>query len=198
MKRTGGAIAVAVVLFAAGVAQALDFSADMVTTTRGQRMSSKVFVANDKVRIEAAGAMTITRIDMKVAWLIMPKQGMYMEQPFDPEKVAGTAEKMPGELERVSLGADMVDGKPAMKYRITYTTRDDRATVIQWVDVASDIPIKTEAEDGSWSMEYKNLKVGAQDPSLFEIPAGYQKFTMPDMNEMMSEARKRAGAREQQ
>jgi len=33
-------------------------------------------------------------------------------------------------------------------------------------------------------MELKNLKIGKQDPKLFEIPAGYQKFEMPSMGDI--------------
>jgi len=185
MKRVMIAAVVAAVMAVAGTAQALEFSADMVSTAAGQQVSGKIYVANDKVRMEMPGATTITRIDAKVVWVIMPEQEMYMEQPFDPEKIAGATEKMPGEIERTPLGTEAVDGKEAQMYRITYTSKAAEATVLQWVDKASGIPVKTEAEDGSWSMEYRNLVIGAPDASLFEIPSGYKKFALPNMANMM-------------
>jgi hypothetical protein len=36
-----------------------------------------------------------------------------------------------------------------------------------------------EAVDGSWSVEYKNVSLGPQPDSLFEVPEGFQKATMP-------------------
>lgn len=173
----------------AGAAQALDFSADMVSTAGGQRMSGKIYVTKDKVRMDMAGTTTITRMDRNVAWVLMPQQGMYMEQAVEPERLAGTAEKMPGEIERVFLGDERVDGRPAKKYRIVYKSAMGRASVVQWVDNASGIPVKTESEDGSWTMEYKNLKLGVPDDSLFEIPSGYKKFAMPSMEDIMRAAR---------
>ena len=35
--------------------------------------------------------------------------------------------------------------------------------------------VKTEAVNGEWKQEYKNLKMGKQPDSLFEIPTGYKK-----------------------
>ena len=51
--------------------------------------------------------------------------------------------------------------------------------VYQWWATDINFPIKTEDVDGQWKQEYKNIKMGKQDDSLFEIPAGYKKFEMP-------------------
>jgi len=166
----------------AGVAQALDFSADMVSTAKASgSMSGRIFVAKDKVRMEAGGAITITRTDKGVSWVIIPGQNVFIEQQVDPNKIAGATEKMPGEIERTLLGPDAVDGRPVNKYRIVYTSRMGNAAVFQWIDTATGIPLKTEASDGSWSMEYKNLAVGRQPEAIFEIPAQYRKMTIPTM-----------------
>lgn len=49
----------------------------------------------------------------------------------------------------------------------------------QWVATDIHFPIKTAAIDGSWSMEYRNIRMGPKPDSLFEIPKGYQKTTVP-------------------
>lgn len=188
MNKTILLLIVSALLMSASAVQALDFSADVVTTAGGQRMAGKIYVANDKVRMDIAGASTIARMDKQVSWVLMPQQSLYMEQPIDPERVAGATEKMPGEVERVALGPDTLDGRAVSKYRVTYASREGRATMIQWVDNDTSIPIKSAAENGSWTMEYRNLQTGAQDPSIFEIPAGYKKFAMPNMNDMMRAA----------
>ncbi len=188
MKKISFVMMVLVVLGIAGVVQALDFSADMVSTGEGRSFVGKIFVSNDKIRMEMMGTTTITRMDKKVAWMIMPEQKVYMEQPFDPEKVAGATEKMPGEVERDLIGEDSVNGKAASKYRVIYTSNVGKSTVFQWIDKVSGIPVKTVSEDGSWAVEYRNLNVGAQDASLFEIPTGYKKFAMPKMDDIMQSA----------
>ena len=182
------AVSVLISFVFSNLALALDFSADMVNTSKEGSFTGKIFAAKDKIRMEMAGAVTITRMDKNVAWVIMPQEKMYMEQPFDPEKIAGATEKMPGEIERTLVGHDTIDDRAADKYRIVYTSNEARATVFQWVESASGIPLKTEAMDGSWSMEYKNLVIGAQSDSLFEIPAGYAKFVMPKMADVIRAA----------
>jgi hypothetical protein len=51
--------------------------------------------------------------------------------------------------------------------------------------MATDInfPIKMAAIDGSWSIEYKNIKTLAAD-NLFDLPAGYKKMSIPAMPAM--------------
>jgi hypothetical protein len=39
--------------------------------------------------------------------------------------------------------------------------------------------VKKQDENGTWTVEFENIHLGPQDPSLFEIPAGYQKMEMP-------------------
>ncbi|MDO9529717.1 MAG: hypothetical protein Q7J27_11240, partial [Syntrophales bacterium] len=119
-----------------------------------------------------------TRIDKNVVWILMPAQNMYMEQPIRPEDMAAATDKMPGEIERKLVGKETIDGKTTNKYRIVYTAADKKETIFQWITVDSGLPIKTEAADRSWTIEYKNLKIGKQPDTLFEIPAGYQKFSL--------------------
>jgi len=161
-----------------GLAIAQDFSADIVSTTKGGVLTGKIFVAKEKTRMEMSQAITITRMDKNVVWILMPEQRMYMEQPLKPENVVATADKMPGEIERKLIGKETVDGKMTNKYRIVYTVGDKKETIFQWITIDSGFPVKTAAEDGSWASEYKNLKTGKQPDTLFEIPTGYQKFSL--------------------
>ncbi len=52
------------------------------------------------------------------------------------------------------------------------------------------IPSLSSPAEGSrpmefWGFEYKNLKTGPQSTNLFEPPADYEKFAMPDLGGMM-------------
>jgi outer membrane lipoprotein-sorting protein len=175
------------ILFWAGLAAAEDFSADMVSTSQGAVSKGKIYITKDKVRMEAPGSIAITRIDKKVVWVLMPQDKMYMEQPFDPGAIVGTAAKVSNEIERNLMGQEMVDGKMASKYRVIYDQNGKRTTIYQWFLSGLKIPVKTAAVDNSWVMEYKNIKTGSQPDSLFELPAGYQKFSyqMPSMKDAL-------------
>lgn len=183
MKRfaIGIALITLIVLMAAAAAHAAGFSADVVSSSPAGTFTGKIYVDNDKVRMELPMAVTITRMDTKTAYTLMPAQRMYMEQKFDPAQAAATREKLQGEIERTLIGTDTVDGSPAKKYKVSYESDGMKASVYQWMRDGLEIPVKTAAVDGSWAIEYKNLKVGTQDAGLFEIPSDYQKFSYGNM-----------------
>lgn len=161
---------------------ALDFSADMVNTSKGGVFKGKIFMAKDKSRMETDDAVTITRLDKKVVWILMPKDKMYMEQPFDPAQAAATKAstgKMDNEIERKLLGKEKIDGRMAEKFQVVYQQDGKKESVYQWIVPDIKIPVKLAAADNSWTMEYKNIKTSKQPDSLFEVPAGYEKFAMP-------------------
>ena len=163
--------------YAAEIA-ANEFSADMISHSGKNTVQAKIYVAGDKTRIEMPGSIMITRLDKKLTWIVMSVQRMYMEQAIDLKAVPKTAEKLIGEIERVSLGMETVDGKSAEKFKVTYKEGPANVTVYQWLG-ASKIPVKIEDAGGAWSIEYKNLSVEPQPANLFEIPEGFKKFSMP-------------------
>ena len=181
---SGVLVIVALTFLFGGITFAQDFSADMVSTTKDGVFIGEIFVTKDKTRMEMPQAITITRMDKNIVWILMPEQKMYMEQPLKPENVPATSDKMPGEIERKLMGAETINGKTTNKYRIVYTVGNKKETIFQWITTASGFPIKSAAGDGSWAAEYKNLKTGKQLDSLFEIPAGYQKFEMPSIPDL--------------
>ncbi|MBU2227203.1 MAG: hypothetical protein KJ936_05970 [Proteobacteria bacterium] len=61
-------VVISIFLFG-GIAIARDFSADMVSTTKGGVVTGKIFVAEEKTRMETPQAITITRIDKNVVWI---------------------------------------------------------------------------------------------------------------------------------
>jgi len=178
-----------------------DFSADMVTYADQGSFRAKIFLSGEKSRIEMPGVVTISRMDKKAVWMLMPDQKMYMEQPFDPRSTMGMRDKISGEVERKAEGSEMVDGRMAKKYFVTVVVDGKTESVYQWIDESVSIPVKTAAFDGSWSSEFKDIKVGRQDASLFEIPEGYKKMdmVMPYMqgfSKAMSEAAQGEGSGE--
>ncbi len=175
MKRFAGCAAAALAL-AAGLAAAEDFSADIVTTGGSSVFQGTLFSSKDKTRIETPESVVITRMDKRVVWVLMPAENMYMEQPLQSKNILYCTDLIPGELERTFVGTDTVDGRQTRKYRIVYIEGAARETVFQWFTTDSHIPIKTAAEDGRWSTEYRNVRAGPQPGSVFEIPAGYRKF----------------------
>ena len=183
MLGLGAVVGVGVLLAAVG-AGAQEFSADMVSREGKQTVNARIYVTPQKVRMEMSESVMIIRRDKNISWMLMPADKMYMEHPVDMSSSPKVSKNFDGEIERVAMGTEAVDGQPAEKVKVTYTEKGKNVSVYQWLR-GGQIPIKVEAVDGSWSMEYKNLKVGPQPVDLFEPPADYEKFAMPGLGEMM-------------
>ena len=184
MRKTAltGALFVLVLCVVTG-AFAIEFSADMVSTTHGQTTTSKVFAKDQKFRMEPKGQPTysIVRGDKQVVWMVMPDQKSYMEMKTNPGQQLKVEEKVQGEVSRKLIGAETVDGHPTQKYEVTYAERGKTDKLYQWMATDIKFPVKMAAVDGSWTMEYKNIKMGTQPASLFELPSGYNKMAVPSM-----------------
>lgn len=179
--KTGVILMAAIVFLCSGHVFSMDmqnFSADMVSRANGQMMQGKIYVSGKKVRTEMAGSIMIARPDLNVAYVIMPAERMYMEQAINMKMLPKTSDKLEGEVERVSLGKEVIDGNQTEKFKVVYIEGGMRAEAYQWL-MDSGFPVKMEAVDGTWSVEYKNISLNAPSDDLFEPPAGYQKLSMP-------------------
>ena len=173
---------------------AFELTTDFVSTYDGQTTTSKMYMKDTKVRVESAGQpfYSIIRSDKKVMWMVSPAEKTYMEMPFDQSRAPKTDEKFKGEISRRLLGKETIDRHPTEKYEVVYNENGKDIKVYQWI--AKDInnfPIKLMAVDGSWMVEYKNIKTSAPD-NVFEVPAGYTKTSMPAMPNMQGMERRPA------
>ena len=169
------------VLGAAACAFAAAFAADVVGQSQEGAINGKIYMQGGNVRMEMAQAVTITRMDQKVVWIMMPSERMYMEQPLNPRDAIMSGRAKSDETQKKSLGPDTVDGKQTEKFQVTYDYDGTTSSVYEWIESSLGMPIKVAAVDGSWWMEYHNVTTGPQEASLFEVPGGYQKFSMPSM-----------------
>lgn len=171
------------VIILSGIASAMEFSADTVMTTKESKMTGKMYFKADRIRmdmnVKKGNMSTITRMDKKVIWNIMPAQKMYMEMPFNQQDKPKVEEKMEGEIERKQVGSENIDGHPTKKYLITYKSGKGKEQMHQWLATDINFPVKTASIDGTWTQEYKNIKIGSQANDLFEVPAGYKKMQLP-------------------
>jgi len=168
-----------------------EFSADMIQKSPMGNTNGKVFVKGEKFRQEmnmgGKKQIMIFQKDKGVVWVLMPELKMYMEMSAGGQQ--NMAPATPEEMEKMGdkkyLGEEKVNGYKCKKYR--YTSNDPSVgTTTMWISKKLNFPIKTEMEgsSGTMSMEYKNIQEKKLPDSLFEIPAGYQKMSMPSMPNM--------------
>jgi len=76
-------------------------------------------------------------------------------------------------------GLDEVNGRQAEKWELTMTYPDGRKSLSkQWYDPQLKITIREEMP-GGYLRELRNIKVGKQSRTLFDIPKDYQKISPP-------------------
>lgn len=149
----------------------------------------QVYHAPGKERMEfdAGGQKmaSILRLDRKVAWLLMPQMNAYTETSI--ERYVSRTPQGYDVVEHKEVGTETVNGYKAVKYHTTFRTKDGATgSGYYWV-VDDSIPIKMDldvTDNGKTrhvTMELTNLKIGPQDASLFEPPAGYRKMSIPTM-----------------
>lgn len=186
MKKYLTGVLIVIVFFCVtlSIAQPREFSALIVTKSARMTQSMRMYFKEKKSRMEMQGnsRYNILREDKQVMWMVMPDEKKYMEmpfKPFKPQEKPQIEKKIMGEVSRAEIGAEVIDGHPTKKYEITYKSGDRTDKMYQWLATDLNFPIKTAAIDGSWSTEFKDIKIGHQPDSLFEPPAGYEKVTMP-------------------
>jgi len=170
------------VLLASSISSAADFTADMVISARGEKdTQGKVYMQGVKMRMEMGApneddkVITITRPDKKLVWVMMPEEKMYMEQPYqeDPKMKEWTPAQ---EAKSKFIGKETVSGLECKKYQL------EGEQTFYWISDKISFPVKTQAPEGT--MVLKNIQPGKISGGLFEIPGGFEKFSMPGMGGM--------------
>jgi Domain of unknown function (DUF4412) len=180
------------------------FSADMATTSAhgNLNMTGKVYFSLPNMRIDmnsasqakSSGPMggkmsIIVDSTAKKMYMVMTEQHMYME--FSTDQNSPMTQRMPNIQDMLKsgdmcaghegatckkVGTESVDGRICDKWEMT---EKSGKTETFWMDQKLHFPIKVVA--GDITTVYSNIKEGAQDASLFKIPAGLQKFDMGAM-----------------
>jgi hypothetical protein len=127
--------------------------------------------------VSGVDVTVILRSDRNIAWQLMPQMGIYAEADV-------SAMDTPASVRIVSsepLGEETVAGRSAMKYKAVFQTRNGgQHQGFFWQDksgvhVKQQFPVTD--RDGRTRLietELRDLRVGAQDPALFEVPQDYR------------------------
>jgi hypothetical protein len=173
---------------------AADFSADMFHKSSMGSFKGKMFLKGDNFRQEmnigGQKQITIFRKDKGVVWVLMPGQEMYMEMSAGSQKDMAPVD--PDELEKMGkkkfLGKEKVNGYMCSKYHYTFNDSSIGAATY-WISEKLNFPVKMEMDGPSGHVitEYRNIQEKTVPNSLFNIPSGYQKMSMPTMPGMQNQ-----------
>jgi len=196
-------------LIAASVALAqTEFSADIIdnSSQKSNKGPTKVYFGKDKMRFDSAdtsdprgGGSVIFDLNNQSWVVLMAKQHMYMEMPAKMMENRGMFEFFrSGDVDNAcsdwlklarnkggtchKAGSETVNGRSTVKYEGTNASGESSAV---WLDSKLRFPVKWTGKNGGGEMQ--NIKEGSQPASLFEIPAGYNKFDMGNMMQMQKQ-----------
>jgi len=161
-----------------------DFSADVIHTTGKKVTNEKVYSSENAIRIEkeekGKKSISIMRLDRKQLLVLMPDQMSYMDMGSFGQGTAELASSMEGaKVDRQAQGSEDVGPYHCDKYRVQTTYEGHVYTALEWdAKELNGFPVRQADEKGSWSKEYQNVKLGRQDPSLFEVPPDYKKIDL--------------------
>lgn len=165
----------------------VEYSADSYMETTEGVMSGPVYVGPGKERREYVEAgekmMMIIRHDKKVVWMLMPDDKMYMETKFSKD---GRKDDFSNyKIDQTTVGPDTVNGIRTTKSKVIMTNlkTEEKMGGFWWatnegIIVKMDIIAVDKNSKERIKSELKNLKIGRQAPSLFEIPADYTRMDM--------------------
>ena len=164
-----------------------EYSADQVRIKDGKtEQVGKIYVATDKIRTEmrhpgGQGTMIlIMRQDKKVAWTLFPEKKTYFENAIDEKEMEKhlTGLRQGVKTKEEDLGTETVNGYKCKKRRIETNMEmmghkiTSHTTV--WTSDELGFPLRTEADNGVIT-EMRNVDVGSQPSSLFEVPSGWKR-----------------------
>jgi hypothetical protein len=174
-----------------------EFSADIVSRDASGSVidtGGRLYAANGKVRIEtSAAAAGFFLVDgaTTTALFVRPGQQVFMDArqstgltriflPVDPSgpcaqwqaaaRTSGVASAS-GDWHCERAETASVDGHDTIEYTVT---SPDREATQGWIAAELGFPVKWRASDGT-TFTLEHIRIEAQPPDLFTVPAGYRK-----------------------
>jgi hypothetical protein len=207
-KRTIGTVIFSAFFFLLGTmafaAPPDNFTAKMVTmgmTMPMAKMGNKTRVEN----VMMGGLVTISLLDQRKTIMMNTNSKTYFEKAME-DKVPSMHDPR-AVVEKKKIGSDTLDGHPCVKYDAVVYFKDhpqDKFNSVLWE--AQDLggfPIRYELAmpevkkaggPDKIVTEFKEIKLGAATPAMFDVPKDYKKAAsmnevmgMGDMKEMMKQ-----------
>lgn len=123
----------------------------------------------------------------------MPDANAYMEIGLGQSKDKSDLSQY--HIDQTTVGEEEINGIKATKSKVIMTKTDGSKLGGFWWTTKEGIPLKMDmiSVEGKTKermiMELTNLKIGKQNPKLFEIPADYMNMSMgmPNLEDLMKE-----------
>lgn len=191
MRRIGGIVSgvlsVLAVVSTAGAAEYTGpgFAADLLAAQNGGALQpvGSIYMSRSVLRMETNDGALLIDLNSGNLVMLMPDQGMYMEMPSGTGMAPDyESEPCAAYNDREKQGTETVSGRATTKWRCLgqhkIASGPAPSDTTMWFDDTLKFWIR-EVRDSGETTELRNIEAGAQPDSLFKIPDGLQKLTMP-------------------
>jgi hypothetical protein len=153
-------------------------------TQRGRVWRTPVALRHEMAD-DARGNTVIARLDRKLAWLLVPEQKLAIELGLD--NFGLPAELLTGNgIKQTPVGQETIAGRRTTKVRVERAGTQNgngRFDGHVWTTPEGIIMKvvgsgENQGRGGTVNMSFSDVKVGQQDPALFELPAGYRRLAL--------------------
>jgi hypothetical protein len=160
------------------------FSANLTRVVNKVTSSGRIFTTLKAIRTETKAGKTgqdtivIVRLDLNQTDTLMSAGKVNIEVPYGGEAggtVAEFAQYLDGAtVQRKSLGVAQTGPYDCEKFLVQVSYEGRVYTSIDWAArELHGFVVRREGEQGEWSSQYSNIRLGPQDSALFEIPIDY-------------------------
>ena len=173
------------------------YSADLVVTRKvGTPVTMRVYSDGNKRRTEQpqgpnGGIIMILRGDLGKRYILNLGTKTYAELPLDPKMLESTGDwsKRLG-IVHEKVGTEDLNGETCDKYHFSLDQKSQdpqnkplmprpQGGVSGFIWVSQSTHMLMKSENSVTTAEWKNVKIGSQDSSVFEVPADYKKQEAP-------------------
>jgi len=156
---------------------------DMIVTSSGSpSMTTKVWLKgqNMKSETEAEGQTVINIINNATSTMYMyiPEQNMAFKVNYDPSQTSPINDVQSlSQYNPTIIGTETIDGKLCTV--VEYSVSGMSVKTWLWQEKGFPLKVVSETNDGTVTVEYRNIEFTDIPDSEFELPAGVQIMDMP-------------------
>jgi outer membrane lipoprotein-sorting protein len=168
-------------------------------TNEGQSSVATITIVKDGNRRreeDKSNGKTVVYLDLPSgSFVLLPEEKIYAEM-VGPAMSSSNAEEFeegyvhttPIQSTYENLGTETVSGTSTTKYKVTVNSTNNgnvtQSETLIWIDDALGMPVKsvTRSASGTRNMELSQVTLSV-DKSLLEIPKGYQKVEMQELQQ---------------
>ncbi|MBN1862217.1 MAG: DUF4412 domain-containing protein [Dehalococcoidales bacterium] len=154
----------------------------IITGTGAPAVTSKVWLKGEKMKTETTmeGQTIINLIDhaSRTMYMYMPEQNMAIKVTYEQAQGSPIDETLDiNQYHPETLGTETVDGKVCLV--VEYTVQGASTKMWIWQEHGFPIKVVTVSDQGTTTIEYKNIEFTSIPDSEFELPPGVEIMDFP-------------------